>query len=709
MKKPFYSTAYFWLPILLGVAMLPVPLLRDFHIESALVVAMAGCFWAAWRGGNAGSQIHDGRRISFILQTLYLVGLPLFINAVVSGCFSWHGLGFWILYPVPSVLLGYSLGRLFRLLPVAKGRFWVLGFLFIIAVGGLVAEFFTFPQVYFFNHVWGGWPGPVYDETVKVTGSLIFFRGLTLLWVGVAWLVPARSKSAYVKIGIACCLVLLAAGYSQLPQMGIITPADYLQEQLGGVKETAHFETYYDADSFSKAEIDFIARKQEFYFQQITEQLDITWPAKAPKIESYLYAHPWQKKALVGAKFTSYVPVWLEQDQLHIAKPQIPGSLKHELVHVLAKQFGNRLFNASWSIGLVEGLAVAVAPDESPTTTIDQIVVSEKPYPTAQEIQHALSPTGFYGGRSAVNYTQSGSFVQYLLENYPVKNIKEAYHNGDVSGAFRERFSALVTGWHQKLDTVSVDFMDQRVAGRLYSFRSLFEKACPHVQSNFAHLWDQYEFYMAKDDTISALQYLDRIRSQYSNNLVMKSQWAFLNLKQGNTSKVQQHASMADSSANALLLNADAFALAGEMSVANDYVARAETYLQAHPDSLLLPALYMRQDSKQWQFYNDIVYKNAVVSDSVFKALHPRIQVRALEQSMQRENWGVMRRYAEAIRPAPANTLYIDTYLKLTEQLAFAGYGALAVDWLKKIEKLKLRPRYVERVQQAKEWVDFLN
>src|SRR5699024_8322223 len=180
------------------------------------------------------------------------------------------------------------------------------------------------------------------------------------------------------------------------------------------------------------------------------------------KIESYLYANAQQKKRLTGAKFTSYVPVWLQQDQLHIAKQQL-GSLKHEMVHVLAKQFGNRMRNASWSIGLVEGLAVALAGDVSSRSTINQIVAAEKPWPNTAEMKHALSLLGFYGGRSTVNYTTTGSFVRYLLQNYPAAYFKKAYRTSDIDAAYPQSFAELVAGWHQVLAAAVVDSLDKQV------------------------------------------------------------------------------------------------------------------------------------------------------------------------------------------------------------------------------------------------------
>src|SRR5699024_7554185 len=149
----------------------------------------------------------------------------------------------------------------------------------------------------------------------------------------------------------------------------------------GASKSTTHFNSYYDEASISEKEIGLIAREHEFYLRRVTDRLELELPASNHKIASYLYAHPWQNKKPAGAKSTSYVPLWLSQDQLHIARQQLSSSLKHELVHSVAKRFGNRLFNGSWSIGLIEGLAVAIDGGSSPTTTIDQAVASEKPYP----------------------------------------------------------------------------------------------------------------------------------------------------------------------------------------------------------------------------------------------------------------------------------------------------------------------------------------
>src|SRR5699024_3802183 len=265
----------FWLPVLIGLLALPVPLLGNFHIESALLAALIGCFW----GGISGCRIYrrqsDWEKIRFILRELYLAGLPLFIFSLLTGCFNWNGLGFWVLYPIPSVLFGYAFGRMLRRwnLPFSK---WIVAiFLLLIAVGIPLIEFFNLPQVYFFNHTWGGWPGPVYDETITISWPLLFFRIITLLWAALFWFSPDFQKSWIPKIISALSVAGLVAGYFFLPQLGIVSPRGYIQKQLGGRKETSHFTIYFEKKHFTQDEIELAGLEHEFYFQQITQALQL--------------------------------------------------------------------------------------------------------------------------------------------------------------------------------------------------------------------------------------------------------------------------------------------------------------------------------------------------------------------------------------------------------------------------------------------------
>jgi hypothetical protein len=695
-------------PIFIGIVLLFIPLLGDFHIESALLVSLVGCFWAGIRACNKDQPQDDFYSALRVSGYLYLVGFPLLIKAIFTGCFSIDGLAFWVIFPLPSVFFGYAIGRLLRIWNLPFRRMITVAILLAVGVGIFLYELLNYPQVYFFNHVWGAWPGPIYDEVIRASGTAIFFRSLTVLWAVLLWHIPLLYKDQYAKWIVGFATIAIALSYTNLTEFGVISPRSHLQKVLGGHKTTEHFELYYDRDLYSDYEINLLATEHEFYLDQISDQLELPQRDSTDKIESYLYAHPWQKKQLVGAKFTSYVPVWLEQDQLHIAKQQIQSSLKHELVHVLAKQFGNDLFNASWSTGLIEGIAVAIDGGSSTTSTIDQIVVSEKPYPTAEELQQAFSPWGFYGGRAGVNYITSGSFVSFLMRNYPVESLKEAYRTGNIGRAYAENWEVLTQNWHQHLDSIQVDTLDRQVASRIFGIPSLFEQECPHVVSDFAIAFDNYQFRLANRDTSRALDFLDQAVAEADSAAPIKAEWSYQHLVNGHSRKVQQAASLKDTMVDLQLLYADAFAMSEEWGHTQQHITKAQKLFAQNPDSLLEPALVTRMDRQQWEIYRQMTYNNELPDPTTFSEAYYRTKVRSLPKAIDQERWDLVGIYAGQLSKIPLHDRYFDDYLQLIRHLSFRGNVELAHGLMEKVSAMPLRDRYRERLQQDREWLEFL-
>lgn len=693
----------------IGTALLFVPLLGDFHLESAMLASVIGCFWAAIRACNEGALKDDFHSALTICGYLFLAAIPLLIYALITGCFSTYGLAFWLILPIPSVFFGYGIGRLLRSWGIPYRRSISVFLLLLIAVGLFAIEFFNYPQVFFFNHVWGVWPGPIYDETIKVTGSMVFFRCLTLLWVTVLWHIPIINKDRLSRWILGLSVVSLLLGYINLTDAGILRPASTIQQKLGGHKTTPHFKLYYDQDLYTNHEIEELAKEHEFYMSQIADTLKLALPDSTNRIESYLYGNPWQKKKLVGAKFTSYVPVWLHQDQLHIAKQQIPGSLKHELVHVMAKQFGNKLFSGSWSIGLIEGTAVAIAGGSSKTSTTDQIVVSEKPYPKTKIIEHKLSPWGFYGGRSGVNYTTSGSFIKYLLKEYPASSLKKAYRSADLKAFYHQDLKTLIQGWHQHLDSVQVDSVDVQTAARIFSIPSLFEKQCPHTISYFSKSWDQYQLNMANQDTAAALESLDYALAASDSVAPVKATWCFQNLVAGNASKVAPIASLQDTTIDLQLLYADAFALQGKMDTARQYLKQAEVRYQQNPDSLHQTALRTRQNDRQWDIYRQLTYYNNMPDSATFSTATYRTKIRSLRKALDTEQWNKGFKYGRMLLKKSPKERYFSDYLKLIHELAFFNRMELAQQWISYLSSQSLRQRHAEKLKQERQWIKFLS
>lgn len=705
MKQSFIK---YLVPVLAGALFLPLPLLRDFHFESAMVAAFAGCLWSGISAAkmNGISDFFNALRIS---GYVYLAGIPLFVYAHVTGCLTLDGIGFWILFPLPSIFFGQALGRLVRQFRMPAPRLMILSLMLLVSIGLFLAEFFTLPQVYFFNHVWGGWPGPIYDEAVLIDSSLLLFRFITLLWVVLLWNIPGYGESVINKWILGVILVLLMGSYTRLDEWGIITPTEALQQELGSRVSTEHFEIFYPDDFFTPGEVGYWADKHEFYFHQITKELDVAWP-EGRKIQSYLYAHAWQKKELVGAKFTSYVPVWLEDDQLHIAKPSLEETLKHELVHAIAKRFGNKLFNASWSVGMVEGLATALAPVRSSESTIHQIVASEKPYPSAEELKSAFSFTGFYASAGSISYTTTGSFVRFLKDRYPVQHIRQAYKSGSFRVYELENdasFDDLVNYWQNYLDSVSIDSVDRQVAEVIFGRQSIFEKECPHKLTTQLKLWDRYQYQLEAKDTLGAYQTIDRLAASAVDNPFIQTEWLHSLMDRGAYEQVISVIPERDTLLTHQLLKGDALVLTGNYPEASQLLERLRPRIRATEARQFRYSIELRRDSLNWHHHVDRRYNDRLPGMELFSRISAANQALSMNRAVQLNSDSLLVTYASELLSQPVNPDWFDIYEDAVDRLIFLGEKELAAEWIKKLGRVNLRVRYQERLESLNAWLKF--
>lgn len=697
------------IPILAGIIALFIPLVRDFHIESAMIAATVGAFW----GGIAAIQNNTAQKGDVhcalgILGKLYLAGFPLLVYALITGCYTVHGLGFWLFFPIPSVFFGYGLGRLAREFKISYSKTATVLALLVIAIGGLLFEFLNLPQLYFFNHIWGGWPGPIYDETIRFSYPVIGFRFITFCWILVLWLTPHLNEGGINRWIAGLAAFALIISYTHLERMEIISPDSYLQQQLGGYYETENVRIYFDMDYYSDEEIDQLSKEFEFYIHQIKNTLQVAKPDSTHKIESYLYAHPWQKKQLVGAKYTSYVTVWKETPQIHIAKEQIDGSLKHEVVHAVTSLLDHPGFFLLPNIGLTEGIAVALDPDRSSKSTIDQLVAAQKPWPGPDEMQAALSYWGFYTGRSAVSYTTTGSFVRYLIEQYPSEYFMRAYEAGNFEGVYPGSFGEVVQGWHQKLDSVAVDTADLRRASEIFGRLSIFEQRCPHKVSGTAELFDRFLLSVVQKDTAKAIARLAELKKLDPEDPVPTVLWLSWNLRADNIATVVKQANLADTLIDAQLFYADAFQLKDEPQKAVEHLYRAFELAAQKKDTTYDEPFAVRVNPLQWDYDLRVRYRNGLLEPASFNHAYYLIKMRSVRNALERRDPVSLNEYAGQLHDLPVSLEYFSLYLEIIHRLAFYLDFELAEAWIRKLSEEKLNLRFQERLQQQKEWLFWL-
>lgn len=476
--------------VVLGLLLWPVPLLNVLQVESAAVVAFIAFFVAGWsaighfQGGESGLLREVGRQEAALLIPL---GMLTVAQLWAPNCTYAQGLLFYVLFPVVTVVFAVTLAFALTGAGLSRPTLSLAGIGILVSLAGPVYDLGFHPQLYTYNHVFGGVLGPIYDEQLAVRSGLFVFRGLTLLWAGGAALIGARFRGWGPTWGPPVCALIIGAVYWFSTPLGMNTSAEHLQEELGGHLRTEHFDLYYDPDRLEPQAAEALADDHEAYYAHLRERLAIE-PGEGPeRIQSYLYPNRDVKARLTGARSTSVTPVWLGAPQVHLLVDRVDPSLGHELAHVFSRPYGLPLLHASWAPGLVEGWAVALEPPAPYPSAHDLVSVATATDSVgalsgkADAIASRLSPWGFWTGRSAVSYAAMGSFVQYLLDAYGPEPLKQVYARGNFEEVYGQSLASLAEEWSQMLrERPLVARAAHDVVFRQFTQPSLFETECPH-------------------------------------------------------------------------------------------------------------------------------------------------------------------------------------------------------------------------------------
>ncbi len=687
------------IPLAVGVVALFIPLVRNLHFESAMIASIAGCFIAAFVSARLPGKVNEANHLLKIGGWIYLTAVVLLISALIRGCFSMDGLLFWIFNPSLSILFGYAVGRYFRINGFRRSALWANLILIFVAIGLLLFELYSLPQLYFFNHVWGYWPGPIYDEEVTFTTSVILFRFITLCWVGLFWLIPHFWDHRQAQYLTLIILIGLTLSYLRLSESGIVSPNEYIEQQLGSAEHTESAELFFSEDHTPEPELNRLRALHEFHIGELADTLNVDSDA----ISSYIYPHAWKKKKLTGAKFTSYVPVWHSRDQLHINRQAVDGSLRHELTHVISKEFGNRLLNASWSIGLLEGVAVALAPAEQRRATADQMVVANEAWLEPEELNRLFSITGFYRQAGPMSYTIAGSFVGYLLKNYPVEKFKTAYRRSSLDAGYETPLDSLQAGWKRHLKTVEVDEKAEMAGLQAFAIPSIFDQECPRLVTTFQDAIDRYRHHLAEQDTSGALNALDdAIRAEPDNPDAVYQKVRLLAFQQQWEEILNREIPREKEWIRPLLITSDAKKSTGKPEEANsllDSLKVIDSENQKYRRALSLRSSY-------WDDFLDVNYRSAQLTAEHTAQLPEDLQWIWLSQLLQKEKYNQLIEAAPELKPNYTSG-YHRQLIRISEYLGANGRSETAIEWLQSVPREDLRPVMRDQLEQAKRFVEF--
>lgn len=411
------------------------------------------------------------------------------LRASIGPCRVLGQAAFYPLLALPSALLASALAVSAAF--VAGGRRLVAAVLYVVAVlGSLAATLATVyrgPAAFALDHLLGYWPGPLYDEAVRVDARLLLFRVETLacaaavVAIGEAVLRARRGGLRPAVAAIAAALVAAgAANGARAAQasLGLHGDRDAIAAALGARRDGPRC-TVFLPDDRTAAAADALLSECEFHAADVARILGI---ARPPHVTVYVYRSAAEKKRLVGAAGTEYTKPWLAE--IHLSDAGLPHPvLRHEIVHAVAAALAPGPLGVPARAGvivspvLVEGLAVALDVPRGPWT-VHEWSRAARDLGQLPDLAHLLGPSGFASAAPARAYTAAGSFLSFLVDQHGAGPVARAYGTGELAGALGRPLPDLVAEWTRFLDGVTVPPELAGAAKARFERRGLFGQRC---------------------------------------------------------------------------------------------------------------------------------------------------------------------------------------------------------------------------------------
>jgi tetratricopeptide (TPR) repeat protein len=486
--------------LLLFLLLARIPLLNYLGFEYSVAVALVVPWVIAIRAIRLfRSRPSFGDAFSkAMIQGLAILLVPLAVAtanlAFVRNCSYGEGLLFYML--IPGVTLFWSVAlagfcasafRRSRREPfLAYGAVLVLCLLYPLYIG------YSSPQIFSYNFIYGFFPGFSYDEVLRITPVFLLFRLYTIA-VGFLLLicakllsrqrasggiVPAESTARlpspaggmYALAGLLG--IMVALGWAFRVSLGFETTRESLERALPAVCTTEHFRIHYSPESITRSEIDWIAALHEFRYSQVEAALQVR---SRGQISSYVYPDGETKLRLIGTRTTNIAKPW--RHEIHLEKGSLESTLKHELVHVLAGEFGLPVIRAHYNIGLVEGLAMEVDGDFG-NRTLDQYAAAVKKFNLVPDPARLIKPVGFAMKASTVSYVLMGSFCRYLIGRYGIVLFKRLYSGKSPEDVYGKPYDDLIAEWQGYLSRFDIPDAWRSHVEYYFNRPSIFAKEC---------------------------------------------------------------------------------------------------------------------------------------------------------------------------------------------------------------------------------------
>ncbi len=529
-----------FLIICLSLILTPFPLIGTLGFEFSIIIAFVSAFISLFISTEfVNLDLKKGfireKRFTDVVSSILVVNLMLLIfplgvglvNSILkSDCYIEEGLIFYGLIPVVTIFFSSSLGLLLGTIFPKRGFF--LGSLALIStIFFSLWKLYSDPPIFSYNPVFGFFPGPLYDEAIPITSTLVIYRLIVVLWgflfLAILRLIRSIKYNTLRAVDILAVLILISALVLSLlnnGRLGIEYTRDFITRNfLTASVQTEHFAIYYTPGTPEAERIALIAGDHEWRYHQLKEFLKTSsnnsvspkpslWNvATAPKIRSYIYPDTETRKKLIGAGETTIAnPIHRE---IHLVYDSFPNQvLKHELTHVMSSEFGMKVLRMSPKVGLIEGLAVAAdwGADEFTPHEWSKAMIKAK---TSLDIKEIVG-IGFWHAPPQKSYMLMGSFVRYLIDTYGIEKFKTVYRTGNFS-IYGKSLDDLISEWKTFLDGIPLPENALILADYRFSEPSIFQAVCPRkvafLRKNGLKAFKNGSLYGAEKHFVEALNF----------------------------------------------------------------------------------------------------------------------------------------------------------------------------------------------------------
>jgi len=416
----------------------------------------------------------------FLILFIIPLTISLFTNVFISDCPVSDYALFYFTGTFPAIMFGIICGlsaceinlkRAYLLFSIIFVLLFILG----------ISEIYFNPQIYLYEPFTGYYPGNIYDEDIRVNFKIVSYRLINIsFWIILFYIIQKFDLKISIlrKVGfVLFCLVIIAAFSFLKPFLGYSSTNSSIYNELKGKTETSHFIIYYPKDEPQK-KIEYLKLQSEYYFERISGKLKIDF---TEKITIFLFKNREQKKELFGAGNADVAKTWLKQ--IYVDAGSFTHTLQHEIVHIIATEWGTSPFYIAGKLnfGLTEGLAVAVDNnfDEKDPDYLASVGIQSGYKPDFRSIFNNLS---FFSNSSTLSYIYAGSFTKFLLSKYGAEKIKIIYKTGDFTETLNVSFDDLQKDYEKYLSGKGFT-ADKKEAEVYFTGKSLFKKFCPRLVS----------------------------------------------------------------------------------------------------------------------------------------------------------------------------------------------------------------------------------